>query len=540
MDRSLWLLLRLRWVGWLRRWGRNLRSLKGVILTIVGSLAFVPMSISMLLAPRLRTAEQLEAVRRFGPLALLTYCVLNVFLSSGDRAITYSPGEVNFLFSGPFRPRQLLLYKIIGGIGGAVLTAFFLTIGLAHHASRFLSAYVGLLLAVVLLYLFSLAVGLLISVVGALAFSRTRKALLIGMLGMVVVVLVPLARDARSVPAWELAGRALSSPSVTAVLLPFRPFINAFTSERVWPDLLAWSAVSGVVDLALASLVLALNAQFLEASAAASARRYALIGRLRRGNALPAVATARFTVPMLPWWGGVGPILWRQANAVSRSLSRLSGLLILFLVPLGALFIFDPSGGGRTNISITAVSIVFSIALFAPSMVGYDFRFDLDHMEELKALPIRPTRLVLGQLATPVLILFVGESFALGLIASASSPPPWLVPSVMALTLPLNLVLVAVENLYFLWFPFRLAGANSLDFQALGRQILLMIGKLATLGLAAGIAGAVGAAIYHLTGGSWSATVATAAVALTGIGVGMILLVALAFEQFDVAGARPE
>ena len=110
----------------------------------------------------------------------------------------------------------------------------------------------------------------------------------------------------------------------------------------------------------------------------------------------------------------------------------------------------------------------------------------------------------------------------------------------MALTLPSNLVLVAIENLYFLWFPFRMAGINSMDFQALGRQILLMIGKLATIGLAAGVAGALGAATYHVTGGNWSATVAAAGIAISGFGIGLIPLVALTFEQFDVAGARPE
>src|SRR4051812_18369432 len=127
MDRSLWLLLLIRGKAWFRRWARNLRSLKGALLAVVGSLVFLPMIVSVLVSPRVQTAAQVGAIRRFGPLGLLAYCLLNVLLSSGDRAVYYSPSEVNFLFSGPYRPRQLLVYKVVGGLGAALLTALFTT-----------------------------------------------------------------------------------------------------------------------------------------------------------------------------------------------------------------------------------------------------------------------------------------------------------------------------------------------------------------------------------------------------------------------------
>ena len=116
MDRSLWLLLRLRITATLRRFGRSLRSLKGALLTIVGALFFAPMIVSMMFAPKIQAGLQHDAIRRYGPLAFLAYCMLNLLLSSGDRAIYYSPAEVSFLFTGPYRPRQLLLYKIVAGL----------------------------------------------------------------------------------------------------------------------------------------------------------------------------------------------------------------------------------------------------------------------------------------------------------------------------------------------------------------------------------------------------------------------------------------
>src|SRR5438045_7895711 len=107
MDRALWLLLRLRFDGSRRRWSRNLRTIKGLLLTLVGLLLFLPVAIFSLLAPRFQLGAQEALIRRYGPLGLLAFCVLNLLLASEERAIHFAPAEVDFLFPGPFRRRQL-------------------------------------------------------------------------------------------------------------------------------------------------------------------------------------------------------------------------------------------------------------------------------------------------------------------------------------------------------------------------------------------------------------------------------------------------
>ena len=146
MDRSLWLLLRLKLDARLRRATRSIRTLKGLLLAVVGSLVFLPSIAGILFMPRFQSAVQLTSVRRYGPLILFVYCIMNVLLSSGDRAVHYSPAEVNFLFAGPYRPRQLLIYKIVGGIGGAFFTTLFMTFAFRHHAAMSLAAFLGLFL----------------------------------------------------------------------------------------------------------------------------------------------------------------------------------------------------------------------------------------------------------------------------------------------------------------------------------------------------------------------------------------------------------
>jgi hypothetical protein len=541
VDRSLWLLLALRARAWARGWVRKIRSLKGALLALVGSLVFLPWLITAVFAPRLQTEAQLDAIRLYGPLGLFGYCLLNVVLSAGDRAVYYSPGEVNFLFCGPFAPRQLLLYKVAAGVGAAMLTAPFMVLAFRHHTASTLAALVGLFLALMLLYLFSIAVGLAVSTFGALAFSRGRRLLLLAVLAAVALAVAPLGERVAAMSPDQILEEALHSPAVGVIVAPFRPFVMAFTAERLWPDLVVWSTVSLGVDCALLGVVLALNAQFLEASAAASARMYERIKRVRRGETWAmGPSKVRVELPMLPWWGGAGPNLWRQLTTASRSLSKLVGLAALFLIPVVTIVLTTGRDPSERFLAGPALSVVFGLALFAPTMVGFDFRPDLGRMEDLKALPIPPAMLALGQVVTPVLILSVAEWVTFGFITAWARPGPLVAVSAAALALPFNLLLVAVENLYFLWYPYRMAGFNTFDFQAMGRQMLLLMAKFVSLGVGGALAAGVGALLYFVTGGSWPAAVAAGWVVLAAVGLAVLPLVGQAFAAFDVAEAPPD
>jgi Putative ABC exporter len=543
VDRSLWLLLRLRTFAWARRWGRNLRSLKGLLLAVVGSLVFVPMIATAVLGhlARVQIGAQTSAIHRYGPLGLCFYCFLQVLLSAGDRAIYYSPAEVNFLFSGPFRPRQLLLYKVGAGIGAGLMMTPFLSLAFSPHAESMGSAVVGVFLSLEFLYLFSLSLSLLISTVGAYAFDRARRLLLIAVGAVAVTILTPLCREMRREGLSVWVDQLLKIPAVHVLLWPFKPFVMAFTARWLSADLAVWSAVALAIDLALIGLVLVLNDQFLEASAATSAKLYARIQRARRGEGWVAgKPIARFSLPMLPWWGGVGPNLWRQLTTASRSTSKLIGMFVMFGFPLLTILLVDSKGVDDPNFAAPAISVIVSIALFAPSLVGFDFRPDLGRMEDLKTLPLRPSCLALGQVVTPVLILTLTEWVALGAVAVLAPNYPMLLLGAAAMALPLNLMLVAIENLYFLWYPFRMTGFNAFDFQAMGRQMLLMAAKMVTVGVAATIALGAGALLYYLAGQSWLAAIATAWVVVAGLGLALVPILGHAFLQFDVSESQAE
>ena len=225
------------------------------------------MLLPMLFTPRIQTEGQHDAIRRYGPLALLIYCVLNVLLTTGDRVVTYSPAEICFLFTGPYRPRQLLLYRIVSGLVSASVSAFFMTFLFAHHATRWIAAYLAMFLTFALLYLFGLTLGLIASTISALAVTRARQIVLLIVLVALVLPVYPLAMAFKTTPPVELVTRFIDSPTVSIIVAPFRPFVYTFTARRIWPDLMEWSALAVLVDALLLTSTLAMNARFLEASA---------------------------------------------------------------------------------------------------------------------------------------------------------------------------------------------------------------------------------------------------------------------------------
>jgi hypothetical protein len=244
---------------------------------------------------------------------------------------------------------------------------------------------------------------------------------------------------------------------------------------------------------------------------------------------------------MLPWWGGVGPVLWRQLSTAIREPARLA-ILTLILVGPGVAPMFSrdhPDGPALAQISVYAFAgMALYISAFFSAMVAFDFRGDVDRMEELKALPIAPVPLVIGQLATPVLLFsvpglvaFLLSSLYLGHAGTADL-------AFLATIVPLSALVVGVDNLLFLLFPTRTAMATTADFASMGRQVLLVLAKVVLGGLTVGLAAAVGYLVYSFGGGRLGAYLAALAV-ISLAAASLVPFLALALRHYDVASDTP-
>ncbi len=511
-----------------------MRGVKGIALAIVGGAVFAPMLIGTFLSNQPGLGARPEMVRQLGPLMMLAFCLVNGLLSTGERALYYSPAEIDFLFSGPYKPRQLLLFKVASVTLGTIFTAAFMSFIFAQHAKLRMAAFVGTFLTMELLYLFALAWGLIFSLVGSVIHVRMRIVLiaLIVLCGLLTARTV--GNRVMNMPPAELLHKVTSSPALEIASLPFRPFVMAFTAEQLWPDLAEWALLAGVIDLALLGLVLALNAQFLEASATASTRIYARIQKARQGGPSVDRAFVRFTIPDLPHGLGIGPNLWRQLVMILRTPVQLVGVLIIYVLPLATLFFNDQAPGTAASL-LPTLGMWLAFALLAPSMVVYDFRADLERMEDLKTLPMPSWCLVLGEVLAPVLLLTAMSWMVLGVLGLMKGSGEGSLFAAAALVVPLNFLLIAIENLYFLWFPYRIVAVNSFDIRAIGRQMILFMAKFISLGVMVGLSAGVSASAYYILGASWGVCVCLAWVVASAFAVVLVPWLALAFERFDVS-----
>ncbi|MBY0527433.1 MAG: putative ABC exporter domain-containing protein [Gemmataceae bacterium] len=548
MDRALWLLLWLTFYGWARRLRQMVQAPKGILLALFGMLLFAPMVFSLLLPtvalPREEIVETRAAVRQYAPLALLAYMVLVILSSSGERGLTFTPPEIGFLFPGPFSRRQLLAYKVVTSLLRSLLGTVMMTFFLRIYASNMLAAFVGLLLTTTFLQLFAIAASLLASTVGALAYSRGRKLILVVLAVLLIATAITQGRALAGESLRNVVEGVNTSPIFAVLLEPLRWFVNAFAAEQLWTGLPKWAALAFAIDALLLGLIFALDAQYLEASAVASERLYARLERLRSAGSAATLAGSsmvRLTLPSLPWWGGIGPIAWRQALGAVRGAKGMITLLGLFSLPFVASLLASgsESADGETFLLGMTGGLIAATLGVLPPLLTFDFRGDVDRIDFLKALPIPAVGLVLGQLVTPVafssalqLVLLV----LLQVVIGGGEPVVW---TIALFLIPFNLLVYEAENLTFLIYPVRTIPARPGDFQHLGRHLLVMMVKGLLVASCLGIVALAGLIAYLIAGRSWLAAGIATWIALAIIGTALVPVLVFFFHRFDVARDTP-
>lgn len=540
MHRSLWLLLRLRFKGWGRRMLGGLGSVRGILMMLLAG-GFLGMMLLGAVLQQHAGVETLEKTRAYGPLALIGMCVMQILFSGNERGLYFSPAEVQFLFTAPLTRRQLLAYKVLGNLGVTVLIALFLGIAFRSWSASVPAGMVGVFLLFSFMQLLAMVLNLAGCALGAHAFNRRRQ-IVLGILAIALLAAIIQATGNPLDVGWAAWARDVQDTQLgQVVLFPVRCFFEAFTAEQLWPDLVLWTGLSLVVLGFMLGLIFMLDAQYLEAAASASERIYARLERLRQGGGMAAYsASGRLTLPCLPRWAGAGPLAWRQFMALLRAWKSLLVYVVIF-VPI---ILYSWFGGASpaesapgTRLSALAVVLPFlSMLLYVgPSSLRCDFRADLDRMEVLKALPLSPWLVALGQLLAPAVLLSLLSWLILGyLIVKDETDYLFLIA---ALAVPACFLMIALENLLFLWYPTRLTtGAG--DFRHFGRHMLLGISRLILFMIAIAPVAIAGTVVYFLFGSQLLAG-AVAWLLAAGVCVGGLALVALAFQRFDVARDVP-
>ena len=224
----------------------------------------------------------------------------------------------------------------------------------------------------------------------------------------------------------------------------------------------------------------------------------------------------------------------------------------MLLIPLGLAFAaggliaFDPDEGASQTIAV----IVVLTSVFLPGLLPFDFRGDLKGLAALKMMPIKPRSVVLGHLFVPVMLLSGFQFLALCALLVHDRSLIGTILLTMCFLLPINTVIMALENLVFLLYPYRVA---EFDMQATVRRIVMLMAKFCVvffavlLSLLAGL-GVLGLKMAvsksdFLTGilvsARWPILIGSQLTALTLVAMFVVWMTCWAYRRFDLSEDLP-
>jgi ABC-2 type transport system permease protein len=541
INPGLLLLIRMNQRGVLRAAWRRLRTLKGAVTALLVAPLVILVLGSQLFLLFLEPGQRME--RPDPGLLRLIVPVVSVLLLLSEawtgRALAFRPAELDFLFPAPVSRRELLAYHLLARLPMRVLSALWLalfTLRSAHHP-------LGAVLTPLLLFMLIHVSTELIALLGAASSAWAgpwRSRLAWG--SVAAVVLWSGARAVRAAGG-ALAGirAVLETPALRLVTWPMRPFGAMFAAGSP-AGVLGWAAVA-VAEIALVTaLVFVLDVAYSERAVAVSRRALERLRVAGAGQArgVPRPWKLRVRFPMLRLLGTGAPLAWRQALELFRNPRA---LVLPFLLPAlyVAMFMALPAIDGEPitpGLAAGAIGVAILVPLLMPN-VGFDFRRDMDRVAMLRALPVRPAAVAAGQIFAPTLAFVAAELGVVAFVAffSRAISPLW-VFAALALGVPLTWAVVALDNLLFLWMPYRFTPDGTQNVQFAGKTMLVLMVKFFVLGVMGGLAALAGWGAHAMTHSGVAALAAAALVLAAGCAP-LTWAVGAAFQGFDLASEVP-
>jgi len=492
MYRSLLLLSWLRAKGQLRKLRRSVSTPRGILMALLGAAFFSLMFLPYLMTRGLDSPvprERMYLMTWFlHPAALLVLWAFSILGGHFRSPIAFSLPEVEFLFPGPFRRRQLLTYKLAVSTFGTL--GFALLMPLVMPMLWGPAALLGIWLALTFMQWSTI----FLAVAGSWLGRRYRPVLVSITLALVAVVALSAYRSGVFDPGIDWRERALAleaSGAARTLLAPFAVF-SKIIGAKTYAELLGWAPLGILMNLIVAVGVLALDQHFLEASLDASRRRADMLEQLKRTGGLPTIGARskpRLGLVDFPRLGGAGPIAWRQTLDMIRGSSRIVFVLLLTAGPMSGMLLAATRREGSPSDALI-VTVTMIIGLLVTTVMPLGLRTDLDHIDVIKTLPIRPRTIVWGSLGGSLLYVLFLQLLAIGAMAAVLGKITLIMGAALALAVPINLLTIACDSALVLVFPAVRRFAPG-DLLVGVRVALVNFAKVILAILAGAIAGAV-------------------------------------------------
>lgn len=545
LPRSLLLLRMLELRGLARRMLKQAKRPAGALFVLIYVCMFLPSMLNAFMVRGISHEVASEWILRGAPFAIGMLCLMAILVPESKISFNFKPAEIDVLFSGPYTRRQVVTYKLLGLLSGALFVSVIFFIVSFAFAPSSVGLFTGIYLGILFTTLFSTAYSMLIQAVKIRIkfLGYLTAASVVALLGYALYTVM---RDFASVEKANLDPQRViellfEHPAVRAIRAPFLPFAHVMAADGGAAAWWLWLAASVSMIALLYLLIIVLDADFMEAAMARSARQYATIERFKRGQFISeraATKKRRWSLPELPHFGGFGPIAWRQLTTAAHVWARRIVELYILCIVIGIVLNQYVAQDGLGDFVLLVVGgLLMYITLLAINFIRYDFRSEIDVMDGLKTLPISPMRISAGQLVAPTLLLS-SIYIAVGLCASIATGRPGDAVVIALLGPPFAALFTGIENAIFLVWPVRMAFQGNVDLQHMGRSFLSFFVKSVVLVPACGLAVAAGFGCAYLLDSQFAGVVA-AALVVSIEAVCTIPATALAFERFDPSTDTP-
>ena len=488
-------LLQYQSLGKLRRAGRGFATPRKLVLSLIGAFLAILWLGNAAFSVFARQPLAPGTLQHFIPVVLLLYCLwhlLKVVYRQPEEGIQWTPAERDLVCARPFHRRDLLAYRFASIAMPGLLKSLCFVVLMLPDLPLPLVSLVGVFLTLLFLDLMRMAFEITACGLSKRMFSRIRGLiLLVAFTALVSVVAMATLSPWTGNEASQfgllrhtlICASELRETWIGMTLeAPFRAFGNVITATCLSYALAGWMILTGSLVMASAAFVLRLDTHFQKAIALRERLDYNKLGPAASRSHLRREVSS--SLPWVPHLGGVGAIAWRQVLGAGRYLFSLLLALaapaILSCLPL--LIIHDAK---QATLNVVGALTFYSFLLL-PSALKFDFRRDVDRMFVLKGLPIRPLAVVLGQLATPVLIASLLQLAVIAVTAFLWPSQLFILVVAFGLLVTLNILIYAMENILFLFYPHRLKQEGievflraTLTFSAKG--ILFAVGIAAVL-----------------------------------------------------------
>lgn len=545
MHPALIKLMRLRGRAFVRRAARSLKTWRGAAIGL-----FTVVMVACMIGPSLFFAMTLErtsildsqpALVALFPVGLMLLTAASVLTAVGEKAIHFTPAEVDFLFPAPFSRRQLLVYRIANSGLGSLVGAAAMSVGLLIYLPSWPAAFLGLLVTLQFINLLSILSALVGQTISAHAYSLGRRVILVALGLLILIGLAEAFTALRGFTLREIAEGFRHSRAGAVLTAPFAVYTGLILSPVIDLDFCGRLLLAAGINLLLVWAAVRTDANYLEAAVRISEEAHQKLEALQRGGGVVAAAAVgrryRRIMPALPRWAGVGPLL--QAQLIRGV--RTSGRWLVVAGLIGAMAFGIPlltQADERVPQALPGIIVgaTLYITFLGSMMLPMGLRGDIGHIDWLKSLPFHPVAVAAGEVLGPAVFVTLLHC-AIFLPASLVVVPSTVLVVAALCALPVNAVFFGVENLVFALYPTRQVVATPGDFQFFGLTMIHMLLKGLLIGLASIPIALVGALVWFVAGPWVAIPVAWIVTAL--VAAAIILLVAGAIHRFDPSVDTP-